>query len=538
MSLSILDIAKRITAIVSESAESNREILDKLSVHHINVGVADINKELLDVKTRILNKKELVESSTVLKKLGETAEEVAALIQTLIDSNNAATDDKQSHYSNKSGVQFESLRAGFVPIKKYLSSKGDTKELVNKFSILLQNIQLGHESSSALTEKYRSDLVRLSKILDEVTNTKVPGASESVQKKCIALLTSAINQTRVALKTSNEVDSNEHLAAVGDKATLDLIISRFNETANKLVSKASLGVFRDTYIKRYNDLTLFMDKNADTGEMSIKVSAENWLSNLEKAAYARAINRAHNSIILQMTQSAISGNSVAQYKRYLAKVSSDMLKDYDTAATSVKIAVTKAVKSMTSSTEVILNSTSSPSFKELIKNSILNKLNGNTKLVTKTKSSIKTTSVSKTKTPVHVPTTKIAKISKTKQQPKQRLVVSPALRNLKGHFTSTASLTVLMQQMLHDTIQKNMHRPNLHYQSGRFAKSVKVEGITRARDGALTAFLSYMRYPYATFEAGGKQGDKGYYPSRLINQSAREIATKLTKERFTSVTVK
>jgi hypothetical protein len=89
-----------------------------------------------------------------------------------------------------------------------------------------------------------------------------------------------------------------------------------------------------------------------------------------------------------------------------------------------------------------------------------------------------------------------------------------------------------------DTIKDNMQRPNLHYQSGRFAKSVKVEGITRARDGALTAFLSYMRYPYATFEAGGKQGHKGYYPSRLINQSAREIAMKLTKERFTAVTIK
>lgn len=114
----------------------------------------------------------------------------------------------------------------------------------------------------------------------------------------------------------------------------------------------------------------------------------------------------------------------------------------------------------------------------------------------------------------------------------------PQLRDTKGHFTSPTKLQTLMQQMLHDTIKDNMQRPNLHYQSGRFAKSVKVEGITRARDGALTAFLSYMRYPYATFESGGAQGHKGYYPSRLINQSAREIAMKLTKERFTAVTIK
>lgn len=114
----------------------------------------------------------------------------------------------------------------------------------------------------------------------------------------------------------------------------------------------------------------------------------------------------------------------------------------------------------------------------------------------------------------------------------------PQLRDLKGHFSSPASIQVLMNQMLHDTIKKNMQRPNLRYQTGRFANSVKVEAISRSRDGALTAFLSYMRYPYATFEVGGKQGHKGYYPSRLINESAREIAAKLTRERFTSVTIK
>ena len=82
-----------------------------------------------------------------------------------------------------------------------------------------------------------------------------------------------------------------------------------------------------------------------------------------------------------------------------------------------------------------------------------------------------------------------------------------------------------------------MQRPNLRNQTGRFASSVKLESVSQARDGALTAFLSYMRYPYATFENGGKQGKKGYYPSRLIDQSVREIAKTLVTQRM-KVTVR
>lgn len=108
----------------------------------------------------------------------------------------------------------------------------------------------------------------------------------------------------------------------------------------------------------------------------------------------------------------------------------------------------------------------------------------------------------------------------------------PTLRNIQGQFTSVTKLESLIRAQLRPTIVKNMHRPNLNYQTGRFADSVKLESISRARDGALSAFLSYMRYPYATFERDGKQGKKGYYPSRLIEGSVREIASKLVRDRM------
>lgn len=185
--------------------------------------------------------------------------------------------------------------------------------------------------------------------------------------------------------------------------------------------------------------------------------------------------------------------------------------------------------------ESLITLKGSKSIKELIKDQVVEAVSG--KITTKRPIETKTK-----KKVVSLPKVIASNAGKAKSSTKVLTKVvkqgPPALRNLKGQFTSTASIQALMNQMLHDTIKKNMQRPNLHYQTGRFAKSVKVEGITRARDGALTAFLSYMRYPYATFEAGGKQGYKGYYPSRLINESAREIATKLTRERFMSVTIK
>lgn len=113
----------------------------------------------------------------------------------------------------------------------------------------------------------------------------------------------------------------------------------------------------------------------------------------------------------------------------------------------------------------------------------------------------------------------------------------PKLRNLRGQFTSTTKLETLIRTMLLKTIQKNMQRPNLRNQTGRLAQSIKLDNLQLDREGTLTAFLSYMKYPYATFERGGRQGFRGYYPSRLIDQSVREIAKTLTINRLKTVIV-
>lgn len=77
-----------------------------------------------------------------------------------------------------------------------------------------------------------------------------------------------------------------------------------------------------------------------------------------------------------------------------------------------------------------------------------------------------------------------------------------------------------------------MQRPHLEYQTGRFANNVEVIRLQRTRDDEVTAFLTYMKYPYQTFEPGFRQGHKGYDPRILLDKSVREILAPLVAARL------
>ena len=114
--------------------------------------------------------------------------------------------------------------------------------------------------------------------------------------------------------------------------------------------------------------------------------------------------------------------------------------------------------------------------------------------------------------------------------------IVPALRNTKGQFTSLVNIETLIRARLRETIQKNMRAPALVNRTGRFANSVKLESVDN-RQGTLTAFLSYMKYPYATFEPGNRQGSKARSPTALIDRSVREIAKSIVTTRMKTVIV-
>jgi hypothetical protein len=139
----------------------------------------------------------------------------------------------------------------------------------------------------------------------------------------------------------------------------------------------------------------------------------------------------------------------------------------------------------------------------------------------------------------------IKKLKKEKQTIKKVLAQKGPknpLRTNTGQFTSLTSLQNLLNSRLAAQIQKNMGKGNaravLNYRTGRFANSAKVERLSMARDGAITAFYSYMKNPYQTFEPGFKQGSpQSRDPRLLIGRSIREIAAQAVSARMKAISV-
>lgn len=118
----------------------------------------------------------------------------------------------------------------------------------------------------------------------------------------------------------------------------------------------------------------------------------------------------------------------------------------------------------------------------------------------------------------------------------------PQLRTNTSQFYSLTSLQSLINSQLQDVISANMgdgsQRNILNYRTGRFAGSAKVERLSQSREGMVTAFYSYMRNPYQTFEPGFRQGSpRTRDPKLLIAKSIREIAATRVANQLRSVSI-
>jgi hypothetical protein len=116
----------------------------------------------------------------------------------------------------------------------------------------------------------------------------------------------------------------------------------------------------------------------------------------------------------------------------------------------------------------------------------------------------------------------------------------PKLRDIRGRFTSLASLQVILNNNLAAQIEKNMgtgtSKNVLNYRTGRLANSARVEKLAQSREGTITAFYTYMKNPYATFSEGGaQQNPRSRDPKLLISKSIREIAATVVDSRMRAV---
>jgi len=123
--------------------------------------------------------------------------------------------------------------------------------------------------------------------------------------------------------------------------------------------------------------------------------------------------------------------------------------------------------------------------------------------------------------------------SKTPKVKKPKAKRPLPLRDVKGRFTSAASIQQLLQAQIAEQVKDNMGLGGaLVNRTGRFAESVTITNVTQTRQGSLTTFYNYMKYPYQTFERGFKQGSTRRDPRLLIHKSIREIAQKLVHNKL------
>jgi len=116
---------------------------------------------------------------------------------------------------------------------------------------------------------------------------------------------------------------------------------------------------------------------------------------------------------------------------------------------------------------------------------------------------------------------------------KKKPIRMPQIRDKKGQFTSPASIQNIIQSQITEKVKENMGTGgSLENRTGRFAESVTITNVTQSRQGTLTAFYDYMKYPYQTFERGFKQGSTRRDPRLLISRSIRDIATGLVSRKL------
>jgi hypothetical protein len=136
---------------------------------------------------------------------------------------------------------------------------------------------------------------------------------------------------------------------------------------------------------------------------------------------------------------------------------------------------------------------------------------------------------------------KVVKEERTKvEKLKKKLLTKVAPR--QSTQVNLSSLLALINSNLQHVISANMgdgsEKKILNYRTGRFAASAKVERLSESRAGMISAYYSYMRNPYRTFEPGGAQGQiRSRDPKLLISKSIRDIAATKVSNQLRAISV-
>ena len=105
-------------------------------------------------------------------------------------------------------------------------------------------------------------------------------------------------------------------------------------------------------------------------------------------------------------------------------------------------------------------------------------------------------------------------------------------KSVGANIGNPIALKELIQAVLPDEVLERMNFPALVNRTGRFRRSATVTNVLVGPRGGTEVEYTYMKDPYQTFEPGGKRGGTYRDPRRIIGGSIREIASKLTGNKF------
>ena len=96
-------------------------------------------------------------------------------------------------------------------------------------------------------------------------------------------------------------------------------------------------------------------------------------------------------------------------------------------------------------------------------------------------------------------------------------------------------LEKMINKRLPAEVRRNMGRPALRNQTGRFSNSVEVTDLRYTKAG-VSGEYTYQLSPYETFEnTGARRWPAGYNPKPLITKSIRNLAIQMTEQKLASL---
>lgn len=369
------------------------------------------------------------------------------------------------------------------------------------------------------------------------TNTLLVRVKESAREYIVA-------QAQQQLESAKKVD---YLPAIKEAEEY------FKSTLEQL---DALDRFIDSMVAVLEDYDIATSKlkglNLDINS-SYRKTASNWAFTWEASAEQQAVGAKLATVIGTVKQSKVGGKGIRGLFSSLQLVNQDKLAK-DVLQNFVQEFIDKSIAAPSSSNLNLLKQESSPNLLNLIQDGLVEALGGKKKYKSEYTGSIsinpipllnvkKTGNSSAEKNALR---NNKAQIQKQKASIKAQQTKLASLNNkIKANQSLTASLTSLQNLLnsgLVDQIKRNMgtgqRRDVLNLRTGRFAESVRIEKLSESRQGMITAFYSYMKNPYATFSAGGRQEyPKSRDPKLLIAKSIREIVGQQVANRLRAVNI-